>query len=114
MNVVEKKEPLIGLLEEEKKRCLLAAVALEMEIARLPRGVLLVRSKPYKDKVYRYHYLKFRQGKMSVSIHVPNADVESVRKQIASRLRYAEELSAYRSRVRFIEKALGQKGRRGR
>jgi hypothetical protein len=114
MNVVERKEPLIGMLEEEKGRCLLAAVALEKEIERLPRGVLLVRSKPYKDKVYRYHYRKFRQGKRSVSIHVPSADVESVRKQIESRLRYVEELRAYRSRIRFLEKALGQKGNRGR
>jgi hypothetical protein len=40
--------------------------------------------------------------------------VESVRKQIESRLRYVEELRAYRSRIRFLEKALGQKGNRGR
>lgn len=106
MNVVEKKEPLVGMLEEEKARCLLAAAALEKEIGRLPLGVLLVRSKSYKDRVYRYHYRKFRQGKKSVSIHVPNANVESVRKQIESRLRYVEELRAYRSRIRFIEKAL--------
>ena len=114
MNVVEKKEPLLGMLLEEKIRCLLAAKALEKEIERLPRGVLLVRSKPYKDRVYRYHYLKFRQGEKSVSIHVPNAGVESVRKQIASRLRYEEELSAYRSRIRFLEKALGKNGKGGR
>ena len=101
----------MGMLEEEKARCLLAAAALEKEIERLPLGVLLVRSKPYKDRVYRYHYLKFREGKKSISIHVPNADVESVRKQIESRLRYVEELRAYRSRIRFLEKALGQKGR---
>ena len=114
MNVVEKKEPLVGMLEEEQARCLLAAAALEREIAHLPLGVLLVRSKRYKDRVYRYHYLKFRQGKKSVSIHVPDAGVESVRKQIASRLRYDEELRAYRSRLRFLEKALGQKGVGGR
>jgi len=114
MDVVEKKEPLIGMLEEEKERCLLAVLALEKAIEGLPQGVLLVRSKPYKDKVYRYHYLKFRKGGKSVSTHVPIADVESVREKIESRLRYVEELRAYRSRIRFLENALGQKGKRGR
>lgn len=114
MKVVEKKEPLIGMLMEEKARCLRAAKALESEIERLPRGVLLVRSKPYKKRVYRYHYLKYREGEKSVSRHVPQAEVESVRRQLESRRRFEEELHAYQSRLRFLEKALGGKGKGGR
>jgi hypothetical protein len=114
VKVVEKKEPLIGMLMEEKARCLLAAKALEAEIGRLPRGVLLVRSKPYKKRVYRYHYLKFREGAKSVSLHVPNAEVEKIRGQLDSRRRYEEELRIYQSRIRFLENALEGTARRGR
>ncbi len=112
MKVVEKKEPLLGMLQEEKARCLRAAKALEKEIERLPRGVLLVRSKPYRQRIYHYHYLKFREGEKSFSNHVPNAAVESLRKQLELRHRYQEEIRSYRYRIRFLDNALGWRERK--
>jgi len=106
VKVVEK-DPLVhGMLSEELERCLGMIKSLSASIADLPRGTLHERHKTYKEKAYRYYYLKYRDDKKSINEHVSAGAVEDVRNKILIRKRYEKEKREYEKRTRYLERLL--------
>jgi len=70
----------------------------------LPKGSLHIRKKQYKGKTYSYHYLKYRQGKKSVSRHVPQKELDLLIQKLKDRKRYEKELKSYVVRMKYLEK----------
>jgi hypothetical protein len=107
MKVVEKDKLVDGMLHEELERCRGMVSSLEQEISHLPKGSLHVRKKQYKKKRYRYYYLKYREGKKCVSRHVPDRQLEALKKELEKRSIYQKEIKAYKARIKYLEKILG-------
>jgi hypothetical protein len=104
MKVVEKDPHVHGMLREELKRCKDMIISLGNELLNLPKGSLHIRKKHYKGKTYSYHYLKYRQGKKSVGIHVPQKELDPLIQKMKARKRYEKELKFYEARVKYLEK----------
>lgn len=104
MKVVEKDHHVHGMLSEEMKRCRDMIVSLEKELLNFPKGSLHIRKKGYKGKKYSYHYLKYRQGKKSISKHVPQKELETLIQKMKARKRYEKELKSYVVRMKYLEK----------
>ena len=109
MKVVEKDKLVDGMLREELERCRGMVSSLEQEISRLPKGSLHVRKKQYKNKRYRYYYLKYREGGKSVSRHVPVPQLDALKKELDKQRDIGKEIKAYRDRIKYLEKILGLK-----
>lgn len=107
MKVVEKDKLVDGMLQEELERCRSMVSSLEQEISHLPKGSLHVRKKQYKKKKYRYYYLKYREGGKSVSRHVPDRQLETLKKELEKRSHYQKEIKAYKTRIKYLEKIVG-------
>ena len=106
MKQVEKDSLVRGVLMDELRRSQEMFRLLESETTELPRGTLHVRRKKYKDRSYKYHYLKYWEGGKSVSVHVPRADLERIREGLERRKAYESEIGEYRGRIRYLEKIL--------
>ena len=106
MKVVEKANGINGMLQEELERCRSMVSSLEQEMARLPKGSLHVRRKPYKKKKYRYFYLKYRDGGKSVSRHIPALQLAALKKELDKRKEIEKELKVYQDRNKYLEKIL--------
>lgn len=104
MKVVEKDRHVHGMLSEEMKRCRDMIISLRRELLNLPKGSLHIRKKHYKGKKYSYHYLKYRQGKKSISRHVPQNELEPLIQNLKARKRYEKELKSYVARMKYLEK----------
>jgi len=104
MKVVEKDRHVHGMLSEELKRCRDMIISLGKELLNLPKGSLHMRKKDYKGKKYSYHYLKYRQGKKSISRHVPQKELEPLIQKLKARKRYEKELKSYVVRMKYLEK----------
>jgi hypothetical protein len=104
MKVVEKDRHVYGMLSEELKRCRDMILSLGKELLNLPKGSLHIRKKDYKGKKYSYHYLKYRQGKKSISRHVSQKELESLIQKLKARKRYEKELKSYVVRMKYLEK----------
>jgi hypothetical protein len=104
MKVVEKDRHVHGMLSEEMKRCRDMIIPLERELLNLPKGSLHIRKKHYKGKKYSYHYLKYRQGKKSISKHVPQKKLETLIQKLKARKGYEKELRSYALRMKYLEK----------
>lgn len=101
MKVVEKDKLIEGMLKEELNRCWEMVSSLERKLAELPKGSLHLR-----QKVYSYHYLKFREGGRSISKHIPQDQVEDVSRKLEVRKDYEKEMEVLKSRIRYLEKIL--------
>ena len=106
MKQVEKDMLVQGVLEDELKRSQEMISSLEREIEGLPKGSLHVRKKKYKDRNYEYHYRKYWKDGRSVSVHVPDSELERIKEELASRKAYEKEIGDYRKRVRYLERIL--------
>jgi hypothetical protein len=107
MNVVENDSVVRDMLSAELARCQEMMAELWSSASALPRGSLLVRKKRYKDRVYEYHCLKYREGEKVISQHVAGGDVEEVGIQVERRHRYEKEIRVLRKRIAYLEKLLG-------
>jgi hypothetical protein len=106
MKVVEKDRVVSSLLREELGRCREMLAALEDSIKGLPKGVLSRRRKRYKDKVYRYFSLKYREGKRVVNKHVSSAEAPGLVEKIEIRKQLEREARVYEKRIIYLSKIL--------
>jgi hypothetical protein len=106
MKVVEKDRVISGMLRDELKRCQEMLDSLEKSVSELPKGTISERKKCYKDKVYSYYYLKYREGEKVISKHVPNREVQQILKKLAMRRRYEKEIKSYGKKIAYLNKIL--------
>ncbi|MCG6538126.1 MAG: hypothetical protein L7F78_26285 [Syntrophales bacterium LBB04] len=104
---MEKDRLVNGMLHEELARCRGMVSSLEQEISLLPKGSLHARKKQYKKKKYRYYYLKYREEGKSVSRHVPDRQLEAIKKELEKRTNYQKEIKVYKARIKYLEKIIG-------
>ena len=115
MKVVEKDKVIGGMLQDELKRCLETLDGLEKSISELPKGAISERKKCYKNKVYYYCYLKYRDGEKVISKHIPNREVQEIVEKLAMRRKYEKEIQSYEKRIAYLNKILhaGKRRRHG-
>lgn len=113
MKVAEKDKVISGMLLDELKRCQEMLHDLEKSVSVLPRGALNKRKKRYKDKVYNYYCLKYREGKKVISKHIPSNELEGIVKQLELRKKYEKEIGYYKKRIVYLNKILGSGKRAG-
>src|SRR5208283_4443470 len=111
MKVVEKDKVISGMIVDELKRCEEMLHRLEDSVSGLPRGVINERKKRYKDKVYSYYYLKYRNGKKVINKHIPNGEVNEVLKNIELRKKYEKEIDSYKKKIVYLSKIIGRSKR---
>lgn len=110
---MEKDIVISGMLRDELKRCHEMLDSLEKSISGLPKGVINLRKKRYKDRVYSYYYLKYRSGERVVNKHLRNDDVQEIEKKLEQRKNYEKEMQAYKKKIAYLNKILGAGKRRG-
>lgn len=115
MKVVEKDKVIGGMLRDELKRCQEMLDGLEKSISGLPKGAISERKKRYKNKVYSYYYLKYRDGEKVISKHIPNREVQEILEKLAMRKKYEKEIQSYEKRIAYLNKILhaGKRRRHG-
>lgn len=113
MKVVEKDRVISGLLRDELKRCQEMLGSLEKSLSELPKGSISERKKHYKDKVYSYYYLKYREGKKVISKHVPDREVQEILRKLEMRKKYEKEMKSYEKKIAYLNKILRAGKRRG-
>lgn len=113
MIVVENDIVVSGMLNDELERCEEALAAINRALSELPRGSLGVRKKIYKNKVYEYHYLKFRKGNRVVNQHVAGNALKELQDKLALREKYLQESKSHEKRILYLKKLLKDKGHRG-
>ena len=59
--------------------------SLEKSACELQKGVISERKKHYKNKVYSYYYLKYREGEKVISKHIPDKKVQEILKRLELR-----------------------------
>lgn len=111
--MVEKDKVISGMLRDELKRCHEMLDSLERSVSELPKGAINERKKRYKEKVYSYFYLKYREGEKVISKHVPNREVQEILKKLAMRKKYAKEMQSYEKKIAYLNKILRTGKRRG-
>jgi len=111
MDVVEKDAVVSGMLKDELKRCEEAYIGIHKAISALPKGSLSIRGKLYKNRKYEYHYLKYREGQRVVNQHIAADKLEELKKKLALRKQYEQELKAYDERIVYLKRLLKTKGR---
>jgi hypothetical protein len=107
MKVVEKDRIISGMLRDEYQRCQEMVSELERSASALPKGSLQQRQKCHKENEYSYYFLKYREGSQSVSKHVAEKDVEAVKKGVALRKKYEQQIKGFKSRMAYLQKILG-------
>lgn len=112
MNVVEKDVVVSGMLGDELSRCEEALASILESFSRLPKGSLSSRKKIYKDKEYKYHYLKYRQGDRVVCQHVAENDLEELRNKLSQRKKYEMEAQVYKKRIAYLKRILTASNKR--
>jgi hypothetical protein len=106
MKVVEKDKVISGMLQDELKRCQEMLNSLKKSVSELPKGVINERKKRYKDKVYSYFYLKYREGKKVINEHIPNSQVQELLKKLELRKKYEKEIQSYKSKIVYLNKIM--------
>jgi hypothetical protein len=112
MKVVEKDKVVGGMLQDELKRCHEVLNGLRKDISSLPKGAISERKKRYKNKVYSYYYLKYRDGEKVISKHIPNSEIQEVKEKLSVRKRYEKEIKSYEKRIAYLNKILRAGDRR--
>jgi len=106
MKVVEKDKVISGMLQDELKRCQEMLNSLKESVSEFPKGVINKRKKRYKDKVYSYFYLKYREGKKVVNEHIPNNHVKDLLKKLELRKKYEKEIQSYKNKIAYLSKIM--------
>ena len=113
MKVVEKDKVISGMLRDELERCHEMLDSLERSVSALPKGAISERKKHYKNKVYSYYYLKYREGEKVISKHVPNREVQEILKKLALRKKTEREMRSYEKKIAYLDKILRAGKKRG-
>jgi len=113
MKVVEKDKVISGMLQDEMKRCQEMLNNLEKSLSELPRGVINEREKRYKDKVYSYYYLKYREGEKVYNKHISKNKLQELSKKLELRKKYEKEIKAYKNKIAYLNKIVGRQERLG-
>lgn len=106
MKVVEKDKVISGMLKDELKRCRDMLAGLQKSAAMLPKGVLSERKKRYKEKIYSYYSLKYREGEKVVNKHISNDEAPALLKKLEQRRRIEKEAGAYKKKIEYLSKIL--------
>ena len=112
MKVVEKDKVIGGMLSDELSRCQEMLAGLSKSISELPKGAIGERKKRYKDKVYSYYYLKYRQGEKIVSKHISRKELQEISGKLEMRKKYEKEMQSYEKRIAYLNMIL-RAGKRG-
>lgn len=112
MKVVEKDRVVGGMLRDELKRCQEVLDSLRKAISGLPKGSISKRKKNYRNKVYSYYYLKYRDGEKVISKHIPDSEIEEVKEKLSMRKKYEKEMQSYEKRIAYLNKILRSGERR--
>jgi dTDP-4-amino-4,6-dideoxygalactose transaminase len=67
----------LGTYEQHEKRSQEMLNGLEKAVSDLPNGVINERKKRYKDKVYSYYYLKYREGEKVFNRHIVKKELQT-------------------------------------
>ncbi len=110
---MEKDKVISGMLRDELKRCQEMFDRLEKSVSKLPKGVISERKKRYKDKVYSYYYLKYREGEKVIGKHIPNKEMQEILEKLAMRKKYEKEMQSYEKKIAYLNKILQAGRRRG-
>jgi hypothetical protein len=102
VKVVEKDRVISGMLRDELKRCQEMLDSLEKSVSELPKGVINERRKRYKDKVYSYYYLKYREGKKVINKHISNKEMQEISKKLEVRGKYEKEIQSYKKKIAYL------------
>ncbi|MHC4604066.1 MAG: hypothetical protein ACYS6W_12130 [Planctomycetota bacterium] len=113
MKVVEKDKVISGMLRDELKRCQEMLDNLEKSISELPKGAINKRKKRYKNKIYSYYYLKYRDGVKVINKHIPNREVQEILEKLAMRKKYEKEMQSYEKKIAYLNKILHAGKRKG-
>ena len=113
MKVVEKDRVISGMLRDELKRCQEMLDSLKKSVSGLPKGVINKRNKQYKNKIYSYYYLKYRNGGKVINKHIPNKEVQEILKNLEHRKKYEKEIQSYKKKILYLNKILNADKRRG-
>ncbi|MBM4141943.1 MAG: hypothetical protein FJ242_10790 [Nitrospira sp.] len=109
---MEKDKVIGGMLHDELKRCQEMLDSLAKSVSEFPKGSISKRKKRYKNKVYSYYYLKYREGVKVISKHVPNREVQEILKQLAIRKKYEKEKQSYEKKIAYLNKILHSRKKR--
>jgi len=93
------------VLLEEYERILRTEALIKKELEQLPRGYISIK----KINGRNYHYLQFRQDSKVKSQYIKAAEVDAVRKGLASRKKDMEALASLEKSKKAIIRALGRK-----
>jgi len=113
MKVVENDKVISGMLQDELKRCQEMLESLEKYVSELPKGVLNERKKRYKDKVYSYYYLKYREGEKVVNKHIAKKELQDISKKLELRKKYEKEIQSYKRKIAYLNKIMKAGKERG-
>jgi hypothetical protein len=113
MKVVEKDKVISGMLRDELKRCQEMLDNLEKSISEVPKGAISKRKKRYKNKIYSYYYLKYRDGGKVISKHIPNRKVQEILEKLAMRKKFEKEMQSYGKKITYLNKILRAGKRKG-
>lgn len=103
---MEKDRVVGGMLQDELKRCQEMLEGLRKAIPGLPKGAISERNKRYKNKIYSYYYLKYRDGEKVISKHIPDSEIQEVKKKLSMRKKYEREIQSYEKRIAYLNKIL--------
>jgi len=106
MKQVEKVDVVRNMLLSELERCRDMVHSLQREMDYLPRGSLHVRNKKYKDRIYKYYYRKYWEDGKSVSVHIPESEINEIKSGLKKRKSYESEIKEYKERIKYLEKIL--------
>jgi hypothetical protein len=104
MKVVEKDKVISGMLQDELKRCQEMRDSIGQAVSALPKGVINERKKRYKDKVYSYYYLKYREGEKVFNKHIGKKELQNILKKLELRKKYEKELQSYKRKIDYLNK----------
>ena len=113
MKLVEKDKVISGMLRDELKRCQEMLDSLAKSVSKLPKGVMNERKKRYKDRVYSYYYLKYREGGKVINKHIPNKEVQEISKKLVIRNKYEKEIQSYKNKIAYLNKIAGDSKKQG-
>ena len=92
------------MIQDELKRCQEMLVSLEKSVSELPKGVINERKKRYKNKVYSYYYLKYREGKKVFNKHIVKKELQDILKKLKLRKKYDKEIKSYKNEIAYLNK----------
>jgi hypothetical protein len=113
MKVVEKDKVISGMLHDELKRCQEMLDGLRKSVSKLPKGVISKRKKRYKDRVYSYYYLKYRDGEKVINKHISKEEIQEISKKLIQRKKYEKEIQSYKKRIDYLNRIIRSGKKRG-